>query len=292
MPILYTAALLTALTLSSTAIAETLRIGSIAGEYLSEVQKFKPLTNHLQRELVPHSYKAIEIVIARSMEQMADKLKQGQVDLFIDSPYPSLTVSQQSGSQMTLRRWKKGVEQYSSVIFVRHDSPYQSINDLKKARFAFEEPFSTASYFLGAVALLEHGLTPVPDGEKSKSTNSIHYRFSGDDSTTIAWVLRKRVDAGTISQPKFEELKPTTRQKLRMIYQSPSVPRQIISYRADFPSTQMEEVNRALIMMDQTAEGKTALQQFQQTRKFDRIPASAAETLKQLQEQMERFSTP
>lgn len=292
MPTLYAAALLTAFTLSATAMAETLRIGSIADEYLAEVSKFKPLTNHLQRELAPHGYDSIEIVITQSMQQMADKLKQREVDLFIDSPYPSLFVSQHSGSQMTLRRWKKGVGQYSSVIFVHKTSPYQSIDDLKGVRIAFEEPFSTASYFLGAAALLEHGLTPIPNEEKQSTTNSVRYRFSGDDSSTVAWVLRRRIDAGAIGQPNFDKLKSSTRQKLRVIYQSPSVPRHIVSYRADFPAAQMELINQTLIAMEQSSEGRAALQQFQQTRKFDPIPAAAAQTLKQLQEKMERFSTP
>ena len=292
MPIAHSIALLLALLITQPVAAETLRIGSIAGEYLAEVRKFKPLTNYLQEKLAPHGYGAIEIVITHSMREMADKLKQGEVDLFIDSPYPSLTVSQYAGSQMALRRWKKGVEQYNSVIFVRKESPYQSINDLKHARIAFEEPFSTASYFLAATALQEHGLTPIPDGEKPTMTENVRYRFSGDDSTTIAWVLRKRIDAGTIGLPKLEKLKPATRQQLRVIYQSPAVPRHIVSYRTDFPATQVDLINQTLITMEQSAEGKTALRQFQQTRKFDPIPTVVAETLQQLQEKIEHFDSP
>jgi phosphonate transport system substrate-binding protein len=151
MPSLAAVALLIVTTLlnSLPAAAETLRIGSIADEYVAEVSRFLPLTSYLQPRLKPLGYDQVEIVITNSMEQMGEQLAAGEIDLFIDSPYPAIVVSDHSGSQMVLRRWKKGVEQYRSVIFVRADSPYQQIGDLKGQRIAFEEPFSTASYFLG-----------------------------------------------------------------------------------------------------------------------------------------------
>lgn len=266
--------------------AETLRIGSIADEYVGEVAKFRPLTRHLHTTLAPLGYDKIKIAVTNSMEQMAEQMVAGEIDLFIDSPYPALVVSEQANSQMVLRRWKKGVEQYHSVIFVRKYSPYQNLNHLKGQRIAFEEPFSTASYFLGKSALIQQGLNPQPAQKGAAGAEDVRYYFSGEDSTTITWVLRRRTEAGTINLHKFNQLKPKIRDQLRIIHTSPAVPRHIVSFRADLPQQTIQQVSQALIEMEQSEAGQKALQQFERTRKFDPIPAADLENLMLLKQQI------
>lgn len=277
-----TLALLQLLPLS--AQSETLRIGSIAGEYVAEVAKFKPLTNHLSTRLSTHGIDEIEMVITSSMEQMAQKLKQGTVDLFIDSPYPAIVVSQLSGSRMALRRWKKGVAAYHSVIFVRKEQPINSIKELQGMRIAFEEPFSTASYFLGKSELIKNGLQPLELPNDSSAPNRVGYRFSGSDNTTVTWVLRKRIEAGIINHHKFDQLKPKIREQFKIIHSSPAVPRHIVSFRADLPQQTVSAITAALTSMDQSPDGRAALQAFQATHKFDPIPPADQNNLNQLKE--------
>ncbi len=269
--------------------SETLHIGSIADEYVAEVTKFKPLTDYLTPQLAPHGIDRIEVVVTNSMEKMSHKLKQGEVDLFIDSPYPAIVVSQQSGSHMALRRWKQGIDAYHSVIFVRKEQPITTIEALKGKQIAFEEPFSTASYFLGKSELIRHGLQPVEGDGESNTPNQIRYHFSGEDSTTVAWVLRRRTEAGTLNHHKFNAIKPKMREQLKVIHRSPSVPRHIVSFRKDLPQPLVEQISSILITMEQSAAGRESLLAFQKTRKFDPIPVDDQATLEQLKRLVEEI---
>ena len=159
------------LLLPITVDAEPLHIGSITNEYVAEIKKFKPLTEYLRTQLSSQNIGPITLVISNSMEDMADKIRSGEVDLFIDSPYPSLIISNQTKSKMVLRRWKKGVDQYHSVLFTRKESPIENIQGLKGKRIAFEEPFSTASYFLGKSELISNGLLPVEAPKRGSGDN-------------------------------------------------------------------------------------------------------------------------
>ncbi|MBT3309688.1 MAG: phosphate/phosphite/phosphonate ABC transporter substrate-binding protein [Gammaproteobacteria bacterium] len=284
------------LLLPITVDAEPLHIGSITNEYVAEIKKFKPLTEYLRTQLSSQNIGPITLVISNSMEDMADKIRSGEVDLFIDSPYPSIVVSQHAGAEMRLRRWKKGVESYHSVIFVRKESPFSTLDDLKGQRIAFEEPFSTASYFLGKVELIKQGIKPValPNRAHPHNTapNQISYLFSGEDSTTITWVLRKRVEAGAINQQKFNKLKPKIRNQLKIIHHSPSVPRHIVSFRANLPQQTVDAVSKALLTMEQSEAGRAALQAFERTRKFGTIPAAFQDNLQQLKEIIKQTDSP
>ena len=282
----------------STVSAEPLRIGSISGEYVSEVKKFKALTDYLSIHLAPFGIDQVEVVVTHSMDEMSRMIHDDKVDLFIDSPYPSLIISNQTKSKMVLRRWKKGVDQYHSVLFTRKESPIENIQGLKGKRIAFEEPFSTASYFLGKSELISNGLLPVEapkrgsGDNKAQTADSVAYLFSGADSTTVSWVLRNRVEAGTINHHKFETLKEGIRSKLKIIHQSMDVPRHIVSFRANYPELRISQISRVLTAMDQESMGKAALKQFQKTRKFDLISTQTQNNLQQLKKMVQKINTP
>jgi phosphonate transport system substrate-binding protein len=62
---------------------------------------------------------------------------------------------------------------------------------------------------------------------------------------------------------------------LKSIYETFSLPRQIVSYRADLPPKLVARIKEILLKMDQSEEGRKALQEFERTVKFDEIPDQA-----------------
>ena len=129
------------------ASAEPLVIGSIHREAAAEIKKFLPLANYVERHLQPEGVNEARIVVAKDVSQMATLLREGKVDVYIDSPFPSVAASLLSGSKLLLRRWKKGLAEYRSVIFANKDSNLHRLEGLKGNILAFEEPFSSTGYF-------------------------------------------------------------------------------------------------------------------------------------------------
>ena len=91
----------------------TITLGDIdANEPVKKIKRFQPLANYLAEHLEDFGIKGGNVVIARDIEEMAKFLKDGTVDVYFDSPYPTLATQERSGSKVILRRWKTGVATY------------------------------------------------------------------------------------------------------------------------------------------------------------------------------------
>jgi phosphonate transport system substrate-binding protein len=219
--------------------------------------------------------------VADSIPQMAAFAREGRVDLHIDSLFPALAVSRLSGSQLLLRRWKKGVGDYYSVMFVRKDSGIDRLEDLKGRSIAFEEPFSSSGYFLPKMVLAEAGyqLVRVQEALDPVSRDEVGYVFSNDDENTMVWVLRGKITAGAMDQENYLKYARNHLDRLQIIHQTFSLPRHVVSYRADLPASLVARVKEILLEMDQSEEGKKVLQAFEKTTKFDELSARALDPL-------------
>jgi len=120
-----------ALLIAPPASADSLNIGSISALPVTEIHDFQPFADYLAGELSEDGIDAAKVVIAPGIREMAEMLKNGDVDLFIDSSITALAVNRLAGSQYLLRRWKKGRGQYRSVIFKRQDSAIADLAQLK-----------------------------------------------------------------------------------------------------------------------------------------------------------------
>jgi phosphonate transport system substrate-binding protein len=254
---------------------ESIVVGSIHTEAAAEIKRFLSFARHLGTQLRSEGISEGKVVVAKSIAQMASLLRERKVDLYIDSTFPSLAVSRLSGSKLFLRRWKKGVAEYHSLIFVKKDSGLSQPEDLKGKMIAFEEPSSSSGYFFPKVALTLQGLRLVlkTDPTQPVSPAEVGYVFSLDDENTMAWVLRGKVLAGAMDNHSYREQARESIHSLKIIYKTSSLPRHIVSYRSDLPPELLTKVREALITMDQSEEGRKVLQAFEQTTKFDELPA-------------------
>ena len=140
----------------------------------------------------------LAVKVAASVPEVAVWLAEGEADFFIDSPHPVLLARSLSDCRLILRRWKFASPTYRSVFFVRDDSGIQDWSDLSGKILAFEDRYSTSSFFLPMGFLLDVGVEgsfiekvgdALPEGRPA-------WVFSGGDSTTMHWVLAGKVAAG------------------------------------------------------------------------------------------------
>jgi phosphonate transport system substrate-binding protein len=266
--------------------AEVITIGSLHIEPAREVNKFLPLANFLSKELKPEGIDQGKVVVAHTIAEMASFVREAKVDLYIDSVFPTLAVSRLSGSKPLLRRWKKGVSEYSSVLFVRKDSGMKRLDDLKGKVIAFDEPYSSSGYFLPKLALMQVGLRLVAKEQHSGliGPGEVGYVFSSSDENTLLWVLRGKVQAGALDNWVYDQKASAHLQDLTVLYKSPLMPRQLVSFRANLPAKLVARIKEVLTKMDQSEDGRKALQAFERTTKFDELSDQTLSALSKLQD--------
>ena len=254
--------------------AETLHVGSIGRSPAEEIRDFLPLARYLSMTLKAEGVDDVKVVVTGSLAEMAALMRAAKIDLYIDSAFPSMALNQLAGSKFLLRRWKRGVGEYRSVIFTRKDSGFRQLADLKGKTIVFEELFSSTGYFFPKLALVQAGLKLAAKREASDpvAATQVGYVFSNDDENTMVWVLRGQVSAGATDDWTFEEKAGSRINELEILYESAPIPRHIVSYRNGLAENLIAKIKATLLSMDRSAAGKRALVKFQQTSKFDLIP--------------------
>ena len=257
-------------------------VGSISPAIKEKIAKCKPFADYLADRLRAEGISRGRVLVATSMAEMAIFMKKGEVDLYIGSLLPIIELMQLSGAKPFLRRWKNGVAEYQSVIFVRKDSRIKTLEDLKGKMIAFDESYSTSGYLLPKATLMQEGLILIEyDNVFSQvPLDRVGYVFSHDDENTMFWVLKGRVPAGATDIISFYELAGVRRDELRILLKSIDVPRQVVAHRGDLSPGLVTAIEGVLLSMDEDLEGKAILNGFQNTKKFDKFPEGVEKAFK------------
>jgi phosphonate transport system substrate-binding protein len=256
-------------------------VGSISASVKDEAADFKPLADFLSRRLERQGVKRGRVVVAQSIEEMADLIRDGEVDLYIDSPFPIARVAQLAGIQPIAVRWKKGVAEYHSVIFAREDGPLDSLEDLKGQMIAFDDPHSTSGFLLPLTTLVRRGMALKEYEELSArvAPDTVGYVFSGDDENTIFWVLKGLTAAGVMDDVSFAKLSGDRIGELKPLLRTSPVPRHLVACPRDLDAVLLAELKNILLTMHETREGRRALWKFQRTLKFEDMTQKARGSL-------------
>ena len=179
----------------------------IADDPTEVFEWFQPLADYLTKKLNVEENINGKVEVSPNIETMAKWLKSGKVELYFDSPYPALLVSEASGAEVMLSRWKGGISAYNSVIITLRDKDIKEINDLRGNTIAFEENFSTSGYMLPYSDLKQQGLNLIEktSDNQSISKNEIGYVFSGNDNNAWQWLVSGRVAAMAMGSVDFEK---------------------------------------------------------------------------------------
>ena len=113
------------------------------------------------------------------------------------------------------------------------------------------------------------------DASDPVGANEVGYVFVGDDPNIMFAVLKGKVSAGALNNQNYLKEARGQIDSLKIIYETFSLPRQIVSHRADLDPKLVARIREILLKMDQSEEGKKALQDFEETTKFDELPEGA-----------------
>jgi len=272
-------------------------LGDISDDPAEVIEGAQPLADYLAAQLSSYDITEGQVRVASSTDEMTKLLANGEVDLYFDSTYPATLISDASGANIILRRWKFGVEEYQSVIFASVESGIKSIDDLPGHMVAMDAPYSTSGFLLPSVYLLEHDLKLV--GKKSNgdsvSSNEIGFAFSYDDENTLQWVLSGLADAGVTDDYNYDVAFPEdSKTQLVELARTQFTPRQVVVLRSGIDSDLVQAIIDVLTTMHETEAGAEALDQFQ-TSKFDEFPdgiEAATSRMRDMMQLVEGIQTP
>jgi phosphonate transport system substrate-binding protein len=271
---------------SSATATGTIVLAEISDEPTKKINRFQPLADYLATNLKDVGIGIGEVKIAPDMETMAKWLASGEVDIFFDSPYPAMIVSDRSSAKPLLRRWKDGTADYHTIIFTRSNRGFKKLSDLKGQMIAFEESFSTSGYMLPLTHLLKTGLNPIEkqDVNAQVGKNEVGYVFSENDQNAIQWVLSNRIAAAAVGSTDFLEIPPETRNQLTVLAKTESLPRHLVIVSPKMDLAKQKAIKTVLVNMDETQQGRVVLKKFEKTSQFDEFPEGSDASLARMRE--------
>jgi phosphonate transport system substrate-binding protein len=135
---------------------------------------------------------------------------------------------------------------YHSVVVIKADSPYKSLEDLKGKSLAFADPNSTSGFVAPAFFLREDGINPETffgrTGFSGSHENSIIAILNGTyDAAATWWTDEERNNVA-----RMEGKGMIAKGQTRVIWTSPRLPGSPWAMHADLPTSLKAEIRAAL----------------------------------------------
>jgi len=268
----------------------TFVIGSVSNDIEDDLEEYGPVADYIAINMAEFGYVGGEVVVAPSVAEMAKLMRRGEVDVFIDSPFPTFAVDQLAQSAPLVNRWKKGVEKYQTAIFTRRDSGVESLDDLRGKVMVMDHPESTSGYFLPKTELLKRGYTlrQVAGPVSPVSADEIGYYFTNDDSDLVDAVVNGVVAAGAQNDNElFDQLEELGEEPgaYPVLLTSNSVYRHVVTASSYMDPAVREALVTLLVGMDKDEVGQAILKDFKKTKRFtpfEPTPQAAYEGINEL----------
>lgn len=193
---------------SSTATKlDRLTVGVVAyGEGVKSIDQYQPFLDYLQTQ----TQMLAELEPAYNEVKAVEQLQRQAWSLAFAPP--GLAAIALSRAQYLPLFPLEGVNNLSSVLVVRDDSPIQQLSDVNKRIVALGQPGSATGYYVPLYEL--YGTTPS------------EVKIAATPATVIEWIANQEADLGALAKDEFDQLRsqfsPTTFRIVRASRRIPS----------------------------------------------------------------------
>jgi phosphonate transport system substrate-binding protein len=143
----------------------------------------------------------------------------------------------------------EGFTSYHSVIAVKADSPYQSLDDLKGKALAYADPNSTSGYVAPAYFLHESGFEPAVffgrTGFSGSHENSILALLNGTYDAAATWWTNE--DRSNVARMEGKKMIPPG--QVRYVWKSPKLPTGPWAAHSGLPAPLRTDVKAAMLAL-------------------------------------------
>ena len=254
---------------------KSLTLGLVSGTSQKEIEAhFQNFIRYVTGKLGSNRETEGKVVIVPTPLQMAKFIEEKKIDFYMESPYPTYLINKQGAAILLLRRWKSGMAEYRGLILGKKDSEVNRLEQLRGKMIAFEDPGSTSGYFLPKVLLLKKGfrLSEKPRLDAKIGPQEIGYVFASTNANVVNLVLSRQVAAGAFSDDDYGALDGTKKAEIIILAQTELFPRHLVSVRKDLNPLVKNRLKEVLLAMNQDDEGRSIMQQTDNTTKFDLLP--------------------
>ena len=136
---------------------EVFAIGTVSSDPAKMIKRYQPTADYIAENLSGEKKYKGKVIITQTIEDMEDLLLNQEIDLYYDSPFGVVYLTEETGATVIAKRWKEYSESYNSVAFVKQDSEIQSMKELLGKTIVFQSPESTTGYMLPMTKILSEG---------------------------------------------------------------------------------------------------------------------------------------
>lgn len=206
------------------------------------VARFQPLADYFKEEL------GVEMRVQSASDYAAvvQALTAGHIQLarLGGSSYAAGWIDSNGGVEpLVVPAELDGTLGYHSVLIVRSDSPYQSLDDLKGKSLAWADPNSTSGYLVPIVSLRAVGIEPANHFGQTV--------FSGGHEQSVIGVLNGTLDSAftwTSKDDNTGQLRMMMdrgmlkREDLRVVWESPVIPNPLYTIPSNLPEDMKRDI--------------------------------------------------
>lgn len=226
---------------------KVLRFGVLSGENEKDrIARYTAFETYLEKELGVE----IEIFTAGSYDGVIQALAADQIEFaFLGSSSYAAAYTETNGGVVPLvtKQQQDGSTGYYSIIVVRCDSDYETLDDLRGKVLAFADPDSTSGYAVPFFNLVKQGYDP--------QTHFSAVPFSGAHESGVLGVVNGQYDAAATYQNNEVNGIPQRMVAKGMIeegavcpiWQSPEITSGPFTARANLPEALIEDMKKAVL---------------------------------------------
>ncbi len=214
-------------------------------------------------------------MITRDLSELARRLKQGEVDMVIESVFPTLELQERSGQMLLpdLAIVRRNQREYHSVFFARRDSQVKTLEDLKGRTLVLQAERSTSAFAVPRAELARHGITLVPEGQSAEGRKAAFYILAGAELNQAIWVLNGKGDAGAFNDSDWARLPKKVRDDLVAIHETRPLLRGALSFRVGLDPEMKRACEDVLLSLHDDPAGRTSLASAAGITRFERLTA-------------------
>jgi phosphonate transport system substrate-binding protein len=268
---------------SQAARARELRFGVIAEEENEPdrmLRVYADLLSEMRKRLAPKGIGVGALVITRDLTDLSQRLKQGEVDMVIESVFPTLELQERSGQNLRphLAIVRREQREYHSVFFARRNGAIKTLENLRGRTLVLQAERSTSAFAVPRAELSRRGIGLVPSGQAAVGRSSAFYLLAGAELNQAIWVLNGKGDAGAFSDSDWTHLPDKVRNELMIFHETRPLLRGALSLRVGLDGGIQRACEDVLLSMHNDAAGQSALTNAAGITRFERLtPGDLAE---------------
>jgi phosphonate transport system substrate-binding protein len=233
---------------------------------------FSLLLAELRQRLEPLGIGVGDLVIARDLDDLAQRIARSEVDFVLESVFPTLALRERSrGLEPALLVVRSGRREYRSVFFTRQESPIRKLADLRGRTLVLQAIRSTSAFALPRAELRRAGLRLVPADDAAADAAAVRYVLALAEVNQAVWVLHDKGDAGAFNEGDWEALPEKIRSRLRIFERSRPIQRGLIAFRAGLAPAARRALEQVLLGLHQDDTGRAALTRAAGITRFERL---------------------